>query len=76
MKTFNDDPEGFFSNGGWRFLDPDSDVGYVNDTCCCHAHSLANQLCKCTSRSLLFDSNTWGIIVEKWLPVALVACIK
>jgi len=25
MKTINDDPEGFFSNGGWSFLDPDSD---------------------------------------------------
>ena len=26
MKTINDDPEGFFANGGWSFLDPDSDV--------------------------------------------------
>ena len=35
MKTINDDPEGFFDNGGWSFLDPDSDVskllvGYEN----------------------------------------------
>ena len=26
MKTINDDPEGFFDNGGWSFLDPESDV--------------------------------------------------
>lgn len=25
MKTITDDPEGFFENGGWSFLDPDSD---------------------------------------------------
>lgn len=25
MKTINDDPEGFFSQGGWSFLDPSSD---------------------------------------------------
>ena len=27
MKTIVDDPEGFFDNGGWTFLDPESDVG-------------------------------------------------
>lgn len=26
MKTINDDPEDFFENGGWSFLDPESDV--------------------------------------------------
>jgi len=26
MKTITDDPEGFFDNGGWTFLDPESDV--------------------------------------------------
>lgn len=26
MKTITDDPEGFFDNGGWSFLDPESDA--------------------------------------------------
>ncbi len=26
MKTILDDPEGFFDDGGWKFLDPDSEV--------------------------------------------------
>lgn len=26
MKTITDDIEGFFDNGGWSFLDPESDV--------------------------------------------------
>uniref|UniRef100_U5EVZ2 FACT complex subunit n=1 Tax=Corethrella appendiculata TaxID=1370023 RepID=U5EVZ2_9DIPT len=26
MKTITDDPEGFFENGGWSFLDPESDT--------------------------------------------------
>lgn len=26
MKTITDDPEGFFDQGGWSFLDPDSDA--------------------------------------------------
>ena len=26
MKTINDDPEGFFDQGGWSFLKPESDV--------------------------------------------------
>lgn len=30
MKTINDDPEGFFDNGGWSFLDPDSDVSKLH----------------------------------------------
>lgn len=25
MKTITDDPVGFFENGGWTFLDPESD---------------------------------------------------
>lgn len=25
MKTITDDPEGFFENGGWTFLDAESD---------------------------------------------------
>ena len=31
MKTITDDPEGFFDNGGWSFLNPESDVsvGFV-----------------------------------------------
>jgi len=26
MKTITDDPEGFFENGGWHFLEPESDT--------------------------------------------------
>ena len=26
MKTINEDTEGFFDQGGWSFLDPESDV--------------------------------------------------
>jgi hypothetical protein len=26
MKTITDDPEGFFDNGGWSFLEPESAV--------------------------------------------------
>ena len=26
MKTIVDDPEGFFEQGGWSFLDPESEV--------------------------------------------------
>jgi len=26
MKAITDDPEGFFDNGGWSFLNPESDV--------------------------------------------------
>lgn len=26
MKTITDDPEGFFDNGGWSFLDPEDEV--------------------------------------------------
>lgn len=26
MKTITDDPDGFFENGGWTFLDPESDT--------------------------------------------------
>lgn len=26
MKTITDDPDGFFEQGGWSFLDPDSDA--------------------------------------------------
>ena len=29
MKTIVDDPEGFFDNGGWTFLDPESEVYIV-----------------------------------------------
>lgn len=29
MKTIVDDPEGFFEQGGWSFLDPESEVSYV-----------------------------------------------
>ncbi len=29
MKTILDDPEGFFDNGGWKFLDPDSGVSLL-----------------------------------------------
>ncbi|UYV66618.1 SUPT16H [Cordylochernes scorpioides] len=31
LKTITDDPEGFFDNGGWSFLDPDSDGEGVED---------------------------------------------
>jgi len=30
MKTINDDPEGFFDNGGWNFLEPESDTEQEN----------------------------------------------
>lgn len=29
MKTIVDDPEGFFAQGGWSFLDPDSEVSVL-----------------------------------------------
>lgn len=29
MKTIVDDPEGFFEQGGWSFLDPESEVRLV-----------------------------------------------
>jgi len=29
MKAITDDPEGFFDNGGWSFLNPESDVSGV-----------------------------------------------
>lgn len=25
MKTINDNPDAFFEDGGWKFLDPESD---------------------------------------------------
>ncbi|KAL1140968.1 hypothetical protein AAG570_000894 [Ranatra chinensis] len=31
MKTITDDPEGFFENGGWTFLDPESDAEVVEE---------------------------------------------
>ncbi|KAL1500922.1 hypothetical protein ABEB36_006341 [Hypothenemus hampei] len=31
MKTITDDPEGFFDNGGWTFLDPESDEEEVEE---------------------------------------------
>lgn len=31
MKTINDDSEGFFENGGWSFLEPESDTEEDND---------------------------------------------
>lgn len=30
MKTITDDPEGFFDNGGWSFLDPEEEVNFVH----------------------------------------------
>ena len=30
MKTINEDPEGFFENGGWNFLDMNDEVLRVN----------------------------------------------
>lgn len=30
MKTINEDPEGFFENGGWNFLDMNDEVK-IND---------------------------------------------
>jgi nucleosome binding factor SPN SPT16 subunit len=35
MKTITDDPVGFIENGGWTFLDPESDgedQGGIDDT--------------------------------------------
>ena len=29
MKAITDDPEGFFDNGGWSFLEPESDVSLL-----------------------------------------------
>ncbi|XP_052830934.1 FACT complex subunit SPT16 [Octopus bimaculoides] len=31
MKTITDDPEGFFDNGGWSFLDPESEDEHEDD---------------------------------------------
>lgn len=31
MKTITDDPVGFIDNGGWTFLDPDSDGENAED---------------------------------------------
>lgn len=31
MKTITDDPVGFIENGGWTFLDPDSDGENAGD---------------------------------------------
>lgn len=30
MKTIVDDPEGFFEQGGWSFLDPESEVRHLH----------------------------------------------
>jgi len=32
MKTITDDPEGFFDQGGWTFLDPESGSEGENET--------------------------------------------
>lgn len=32
MKTIVDDPEGFFEQGGWSFLDPESEVRSAQGT--------------------------------------------
>lgn len=32
MKTIVDDPEGFFEQGGWSFLDPESEVRSAKGT--------------------------------------------
>ena len=29
MKTINDNPEDFFENGGWSFLEPNSEVCFI-----------------------------------------------
>lgn len=46
MKTITDDPEGFFDNGGWTFLDPESDV--------CMPFSLSFFLALCPFFTLTF----------------------
>lgn len=33
MKTITDDIEGFFENGGWSFLDPESDGENEQEVC-------------------------------------------
>jgi len=38
MKAITDDPEGFFDNGGWSFLNPESDVSsalHIYCSVCC-----------------------------------------
>lgn len=35
MKTIVDDPEGFFEQGGWSFLDPESEVCSIIHVCSC-----------------------------------------
>ena len=39
MKTINDNPEDFFENGGWTFLEPNSSVCIyvVFESCYCSA---------------------------------------
>lgn len=34
MKTIVDDPEGFFDQGGWSFLAPESDVSWLDEFVC------------------------------------------
>lgn len=48
MKTITDDPEGFFDQGGWTFLAPESDVSMQIDGNTCYRASvslLARALC-------------------------------
>ena len=57
MKTINDDPQGFFDNGGWSFLDPDSEVRLAPTRCRLHCHfSLATPTCHTTKISHRFLS--------------------
>lgn len=48
MKTIVDDPEGFFEQGGWSFLDPESEVRSAqrseNQTNCCSHFSIFDLL--------------------------------
>lgn len=45
MKTIVDDPEGFFDNGGWTFLNPESDVCNLPFLLCSFCHDNEFTIC-------------------------------
>lgn len=53
MKTIVDDPEGFFEQGGWSFLDPESEVSshiVTNLPACCVCVCLTSAVVVTASR--------------------------
>lgn len=56
MKTIVDDPEGFFEQGGWSFLDPESEVCPAKSS----KRALTSLPSSCVSLSLLLLSQGSG----------------